>query len=248
MLFDTSTRPQWWRWLPASLLWAAVALVAVRVGQPAWWSSLTGADVPAAVVAATGAAAFLAKVLTPAVRRLWLGGLIPGPVAGWLLDQRRARWQAAGPQERVRIALAEPAQPTWIGDRWSGWVTRVRHEYGLDLPSVWPRLWLVLPETVRVELRRADEAFHGASRWGAWSLVFALTGLLWWPVIGLAVLILVRAVQSGRATAATVSDLGEAAVDLYALRVARQLGLAVSGPVLAPDVAAQVNARCRKGA
>ncbi|MEV4630656.1 hypothetical protein AB0J90_30770 [Micromonospora sp. NPDC049523] len=238
----------------AALLWAVATVTAVRFGQPHRWRTAlqaAGEDWPAAVgvvAAATLTAALLAEVLTEPMRRLWLGGCLPGPMSRLLRRWRTRRWQAASPRHRVRIALAEPRSPTWIGDRRLALESRIRHEYGLDLASVWPRLWLVLPESTRAELRRAEQTFHDATRWAAWSLVYAVTAVAWWPIAGLAVLTLVRAVRSGRAAAATVTDLGEAATDLYAAHLARRLGLRVDGQTLEPDVGARINARCRKGA
>jgi hypothetical protein len=133
-----------------------------------------------------------------------------------------------------------------MGDRAAALETRVRNEYGLDLPSAWPRLWLVLPESARTDLRRATRAYQDASRWGAWSVAYAATALAWWPVAGLAVVTLAAAVQSGRAATAAATDLAEAVFDLHAVHLATRLGFPAEGSPLVPEVGRRINARNRK--
>ena len=223
MLFDEPVEAaQWRRFLaPAPLLWVAAALVAVRSGQPAgWrWAARTASQgwsgdvvIAAGVLAADMSLVLLTDMAAQGLRRLWTGIYMPWPVSSWLRRRRVARWddadrraeRAVSPAERHRherarnrIALARPQSPTWMGDRAAALETRIRNEYGLDLPSAWPRLWLVLPEPARTDLRRAGQAYVDASRWGSWSLVYAVTAFAWWPVAILAVVALAAAVHWG---------------------------------------------------
>jgi hypothetical protein len=52
-----------------------------------------------------------------------------------------------------------------MGDRVAALETRVRNEYELDFPAAWPRLWLVIPEPSRAELR-ADLAESAVDLYG----------------------------------------------------------------------------------
>lgn len=47
----------------------------------------------------------------------------------------------------TRIAQEQPARPTWIGDRIHAVITRLDRDYHLDLATIWPHLWLAMPET-----------------------------------------------------------------------------------------------------
>jgi hypothetical protein len=150
---------------------------------------------------------------------------------------------------RARIALAEPQSPTWMGDRMMAVDSRVRNTYGLDLPSAWPRLWLLLPDGVRAELRHAAGDWHASVRWGAWAVLYALLALTWWPLAILAAVTLIAAVQAGRGATALLTDLMEATVDLHGPTLAAELGCADgAGPDLNHDTGKKVNRVTRKGA
>jgi hypothetical protein len=58
-----------------------------------------------------------------------------------------------------RVAAEEPDRPTWNGHR-----IQARHR--LDLPVLWPHLWLSLPETTRTEITTAEQALTRATTLG----------------------------------------------------------------------------------
>jgi hypothetical protein len=60
-------------------------------------------------------------------------------------------------------ALARPVHPTWMADRLAAAGSRVYHQYGLDLEFTWPRLWLLLPELTRTEVRDTRDSFAAAA-------------------------------------------------------------------------------------
>lgn len=60
--------------------------------------------------------------------------------------------------------------------------------YGLEMSVVWPRLWLLLPETTRSELGAARDALDTSTRRLEWSLLVAVWGIWAWWVPLLAVL------------------------------------------------------------
>jgi len=135
-----------------------------------------------------------------------------------LLDQAAA--------DRNRIALAEPTHPTWMGDRLAAVDARVRAQYQLDLRSAWPRLWLLLADAPRAELRAAATAVDSAARLCAWALLYLLVGLLWWPAAVIGAVTVACAVARGRSTVMVYAELVEAVVDLHLRALATALGLA----------------------
>lgn len=79
--------------------------------------------------------------------------------------------------------------PTKIGNILRAAETRPRDKYGLDSVAVWPRLWLVLPDSTKQEINSARTALDSAvaaSIWGILFLVFTGWTILALP-IGLAV-------------------------------------------------------------
>lgn len=79
--------------------------------------------------------------------------------------------------------MAEPARPTWMGDRIAA-VEQISVDcYGLGIRFDWPRLWLVLPEHVQAEHAQASSQFAPAVVTGAWTLPYLVLGALWWPAL-----------------------------------------------------------------
>ncbi|MFD8477957.1 hypothetical protein [Kitasatospora sp. NPDC059673] len=147
---------------------------------------------------------------------------------------------------RDRIAPTRPQRPTWTGDRMLAVGERVRTAYDLDLATVWPRLWLVLPDEVRVPLAQAQTAFTAAARTAAWGILYLALGLWWWPAaaIGTAVLALGR--WRGRESMEHLAELVESAVDLHVHTLAAALGHRPDGPFTPAD-GESVTRTLRKG-
>lgn len=79
--------------------------------------------------------------------------------------------------------------PTKIGNILRAAETRPRDKYGLDSVAVWPRLWLVIPDSAKQEItgaRTALDSAVAAAVWGVLFLVFIPWTILALP-IGLAV-------------------------------------------------------------
>lgn len=272
VLDDLAGYPRWRLAIPATVAWLCTVVIALRAGMPAKWQDLAdlsgsgqaGAITVVCGLIAVGAAANLATgLLAMGVRGLWLGYLVPGPLATRLLRRRRRRWDRAhelsstaptlaarvsAERLRTRIALAEPESPTWMGDRLAALHTRVRAEYGLDLPSAWNRLWLIAPESGRTAVHEARTKFVNASCWMAWSTILAATGVIWWPALVTAIVPAAVALYEGRSAVAAVTDLAEAMVDITSLALANELGITVEGHCLGLGEAQQINRRIRKGA
>lgn len=130
-----------------------------------------------------------------------------------------------------RICLVEPARPTWIGDRLHTCQVRIEVIYGLDLDTTWPRLWLIVPDSVRTELGAARDAFGSAARLTAWAALYLLLGIWWWPAFPVAAGIGVAGVVKGRGATGVLADLIESAVDLHGADLAARLGEHPTGPV-----------------
>lgn len=183
--------------------------------------------------------------------------------ARYFAKRRRSRWErlhdmsiASADSEtadefniaRNRIALARPARPTWMGDRLIGVEQRVRGQYRLDLVSTWPRLWLLMPETTRIELRRANERLQDTSVIAGWGLLYLLLVIWWWPAALAGLALLVLGWRATRSAVAEFADLIEAAVDIHGHEMATTLGLAAECQRLTPNLGAEITRILRKGA
>ncbi|GAA4617981.1 hypothetical protein GCM10023195_80510 [Actinoallomurus liliacearum] len=142
-----------------------------------------------------------------------------------------------------RICVIEPDCPTWIGDRLRACHVRIDKAYGLDLPSAWPRLWLVFPDAVRAELGAARDGFSAAARLAAWSVLYLLLGFWWWPAVPVAVAAGATAMVRGRLATGNLADLIEAAVDLHGTDLAARLG---DRPSVTPETGGRLTTRMRK--
>jgi hypothetical protein len=199
----------------------------------------------AAILAGSVVAGLAAAAGGRFVEILWT---LPGKraPAKWLADCRRNRSREAkviadtsadpvAVDEAIaradRICLVQADRPTWIGDRLRACRVRIEGAYGLDLNAAWPRLWLIVPDTVRTELGTARDAFTSAARLTAWAVLYLILGIWWWP----AVIIALSAGATGiiRAHQATdnLADLIESTVDLYSGDLATQLGEQTTGSV-----------------
>ncbi|MFI7502605.1 hypothetical protein ACIBVL_29845 [Streptomyces sp. NPDC049687] len=221
-----------------------------------------------ALLAAAGAG-LLAQALAVPVRALWLGRWPRPlhPLRRALVHRRAARWQRL--QElyaeqverpdpdrvlidelaarRNRIAPAPPTRPTWIGDRIAATDRRVHTEYGLDLTSAWPRLWLTVPEEVRVELRAGRSALDAAVTTAGWGLLYLLLGLVWWPAAPVGAGTLVAAWRRGRTGTHELAELAESTVDLHGARLGAALGLCPQDAPLTRELGRRITALLRKG-
>ncbi|MGW7410981.1 hypothetical protein [Streptomyces sp. NPDC054863] len=216
------------------------------------------------------AAGLLARALAAVVESVWVGQW-PSVLsnAGLTLSGRRRRWQNASRHfnlevlkpateqdeeelhhqaaVRARIGLAEPCKGTWMADRLAAVETRVRLDHGLDLPFVWPRMWLVLPDGVRTELAQSRMAFDSALTLAAWGICYPAVGILWWPSAVAGAVTLIAAHRRGRRSVASLTLLTQAAVDLYAPTLAVQLGLATQTNRIDHALGVQITTLCRKG-
>jgi hypothetical protein len=228
-------------------------------GQPASHDIAAVALAAAAILLASAAVALAASAFGAILQRLWVvpGDL---PPAAWLRRYRQHQWQkatadmktaiarAAHPgihradpgeaarrahraqRRRARIGTAQPMRPTRIGDRFHATALRLRDHNGLDLDLVWPRLWTVLPDTLRTDLSTAQGAYDAAARLAAWGILYMALTAAWWPAVLISLTILCTAAIRARASADVLADLIETAADLHVRDLAATLDLPV------PDV------------
>jgi hypothetical protein len=256
----------WWLGDRAALDWSrlreGIALLIASVALQA-----VGMQVVLLVVVLLGAAGvgLAVQPLAGLTRAVWLGTW-PGPLARWRVRVRRQKWLGLVAQRQScsndhqadidllaaranRIALAEPGSPTWMGDRMRAVEQVAVARYGLDLTFGWPRLWLVLPDTVRAEISATEASFASAVATGTWSLPYLALALVWWPAVVVGMAFGVTGWSRARAAISELGSLSEAAVDLHGRTLALALG--VGGPdetgVLPPDQGRKITAIVRKG-
>ncbi|MFD7701749.1 hypothetical protein [Streptomyces caelestis] len=252
--------------LDGSLLLGRLGQWAKEAGR---WPALGQVAVVTAIVLAAVAAGALVRACAEGAERIWTGEW-PGParaLAGRLTARRLARWQrierdigrlrepatASLRDERVRqdlaelaarrdaIAFAPPRRPTFTGDRMAGTEARLRHQYGIDLAACWSRLWLVLPEDVRTELRTSRSRVDAAVDGSVWACCYLLLGCLWWPAAVAAAGTGLVAWRRGRRAVTAHAELVESAVDVYLRRLVDELGVDVSAGPPDPRVGTALN-------
>ncbi|MEU6191836.1 hypothetical protein [Nocardia sp. NPDC047038] len=178
--------------------------------------------------------------------------------ARWSLARRQRRWDSANAdylreyqnaltpdpasrpdpalrhraaRARARISVERPERPTWSGDRIQATAIRLDRDHHLDLATVWPSLWLVLPDPVREQITTARTALSRATTLAAWSVLYLVLTVWWWPAAPLAVVIAATAHHRIRATTDTYATLLENATRLHTTTLATQLGIDHTGPL-----------------
>ncbi|MER6347749.1 hypothetical protein ACWC10_29440 [Streptomyces sp. NPDC001595] len=179
----------------------------------------------------------LAQALAGPVERV-LAGAWPRPFAA-LAARRTARRSAAWEEadtayradgraedaaRRNALALIPPQHPTWLGDRLHAPAVRLREEYGIDLATVWPRLWLLLPTATRDTLTETRARLDTAFTLGGWAVLYLPLAALWWPAALIALVAAAVARRRAALAAEVYAELVESAVDLYLDRLQARLG------------------------
>ncbi|MET8206231.1 hypothetical protein ABZT51_09320 [Streptomyces sp. NPDC005373] len=200
----------------------------------------------AAALLAAGAAGLTAGGLGWLLQRLWAAEGARRPLS-WLLRWRRKRGYDRT-TDSTRRAVARAAVPdatsdhvnqarralmrrtelkphccTRIGDAFHAVAVRLRIRYALDLEQAWPRLWTVLPETLRGDLSSARTAYDDAARLAGWGLLYVALAGFWWPAALIGVGVLTTAIARARLGAEVLATLVETAVDLHLAELVDQL-------------------------
>jgi hypothetical protein len=200
------------------------------------------------VLLGAATAVLVARTLGLAVRTLWFGRW-NGLLGRLLVRLRRRRAVAAADRAGVEPVPAYlPARPTWIGEQFRLADAGIAAQYqGLRLGLVWPRLWVLLPDSARSAVQTVNTEFQGAAVVAGWGLMHLVVGVWWFPsaIAGIGVFIVgwVRA----RGHAATLSVLIESAVDTHLPVLLEALSRPMPAAGVTADLASQVNDQLQKG-
>ena len=130
--------------------------------------------------------------------------------------QQRADLARLENRRQHRPILDSELLPTRVGNIMRAAETRPYHRYGLEAVTVWPRLWLVLPEVARQELTTARGSMDTSVAAAIWGLGFvAFTPLAWWAAPTGIVFATAAIIWWLPAQAEVFADLIESAFDLY---------------------------------
>ncbi|MEU6378083.1 hypothetical protein [Streptomyces sp. NPDC046909] len=150
---------------------------------------------------------------------------------------------AAQAARRNALSLIRPEHPTHLGDRLRAPAVRLGAEYGIDLATVWPRLWLLLPASTRDTLTATRARLDAAFALGGWAVLYLPLALCWWPA-GLIALVTALVSRRRAALAAEAyAELVEAAVDLHLDRLHSRL----AEPRPSPQQGRALTERLRRG-
>jgi hypothetical protein len=128
-------------------------------------------------------------------------------------------------RRRERVAPECPDRPTWSGDRLNAVAVRVDRDLHLDLATVWPNLWLVLPGEIRAELTAARQSLTRGATLAGWAIMYAPLTVWWWPAVMITVGTAVAGRYRLRAAADVYADLVEAAARTFVGDLATKLGV-----------------------
>jgi hypothetical protein len=243
-------------WADWRTLWDGFA--SFTAGQPDRQNALAVRAVllVLAAVPVSAGLGVLAQALAAPVERA-LCGEWPRPftaAAARLTARRAAAWHAAdaaylqdGAAEhaarRNALALIPPERPTWLGDRLRAPAGRLGQEYGIDLATVWPRLWLLLPTATRDTLTAARARLDASFALGGWALLYLPLAVWWWPAALIALIAAAVARRRAGPAAEAYAELVESAVDLHLDRLLTRL----AEPRPSPQQGRALTERLRRG-
>jgi hypothetical protein len=145
---------------------------------------------------------------------LWqeLAGLVRSGTAG---DDQVRRFTALDLRLRRVPVSAAQRMPTRLGNVLAAAEAWPLDKYGLDSPTCWPRLWLVLPDASRHHLSAARADLDAAVGVCLWGLLFvAWSPWAWWAApVGL--LVSYAAYRRAVQVAEVYGDLMESAFDVH---------------------------------
>lgn len=137
----------------------------------------------------------------------------------------------AAHQGMLRIGTEHPERPTWSGDRIHAVAVSLHRDHHLDLSTVWPHLWLILPEEIRAEITAARQTLARATALTAWALLYLPLALLWWPAALAVAVLALTGWRRTRTAADTYAMLLDAATRLHVRDLAERVGLDPGGPL-----------------
>ncbi|WP_036512058.1 hypothetical protein [Nocardia rhamnosiphila] len=211
--------------------------------------------------AAVGLVAQAAGTLTEHIALATEWAAWPWPArhpARWSMGRRKRRWDTAeavyhrelrktlapdpadrpdsalrhrAARTRNRISVERPERPTWSGDRVHAAAVRLDRDHHLDLATVWPSVWLILPDPTRDQIGEARTALARATTLLAWSVLYSVLTVWWWPAALIGVVTAATARYRIRTATDAYATLLETASRLHAVSLATQLGIEHAGPL-----------------
>ncbi|WP_326613799.1 hypothetical protein OHA57_00260 [Streptomyces anulatus] len=131
----------------------------------------------------------------------------------------------------TRVSPEEPHRPTWSGDRMHAVTLRLARDLDLDLATVWPALWQLLPDAPRQQIETARGTLDRATTLVAWAFLYAALTAWWWPALLLAVATYITAWLRIRSGVDAYAALIEATVHVYVAELAEHLRVPAQGVV-----------------
>jgi hypothetical protein len=248
--------------------WAKAPVSTSAAGQVVLLTGVLAAAAGAGL-AAQAAGSVIERLTLAAGWRGWPWPL--RPLAGTLTDRRSERWNAAhrsyhelreqaetaqhergqrpdpaaryaAYRARMRVGLEEPDRPTWCGDRINAASIRVARDLNINLPDLWPVLWLHLPDGDRAEITTARADLTRATTLAGWAVLYAPLVGWWWPAGIITITLAFTAWHRSRDATDTYAHLLEAATRLRLTTLATQLGITpdnLSAPALGATITHQ---------
>ncbi len=140
-----------------------------------------------------------------------------------LLEKRRY----ADVERKLHYTPTDPKNimPTKLGNILRMAETQPRHKYGLDAVVCWPRLWLLLPDSIQEQLSQSRQTLNGSVELWAWGILFTLWSFKTWWALPIGLLWAWIAYQLALNSAMTYADLIEATFDTHRWALYRSLHL-----------------------
>ncbi|MET8853485.1 hypothetical protein [Amycolatopsis sp. NPDC004625] len=104
-------------------------------------------------------------------------------------------------------------------------------DHHLDLVTLWPHLWLILPEEARTQVTTARRNLTRATTLTAWAVLYLPLATWWWPAILITIALALTGWVRTRAATDTYALLLEATTRLHTHNLAEHLGLGPTSPL-----------------
>ncbi|WP_017581587.1 hypothetical protein [Nocardiopsis valliformis] len=147
---------------------------------------------------------------------------------------------AAARAAMARICAEQPSRPTWFGDRMSAVAQRLKRDGALDLGTVWPHLWLLMPTESRDMVVQARQALGKATTLTGWGLLYFPLALWWWPAALIGTALVFAGWLRARSATETYAVLVEAIVRLHLGVLAQHFDLKAKG-LITPNLGANLS-------
>jgi hypothetical protein len=236
--------------------WAKAPMMATTGGRVVILATIL-AGAAAAGLVAQGSGSFAERLILAAS---WRGWPFPfRQLVYWRVVRRRKRWNTAnaaylnlresaaqalvrgeyldpGPRFAARramnrIAVELPDRPTRSGDRVQAVAIRLDRDLHVELATIWPYLWLTVPDAVRAEIAAARQGLTRATTLIGWAVLYAFLIAWWWPAIIVSAVLAITAKNRIVTATENYAVLLETTSRLYLGDLVRHLGIDHTGPL-----------------